>query len=114
LRRSSSDQDAFALAQGTADRFAAWTVEARNENQLLLADFTGKTRSWLMSTRQEGPGGPPTTLYFGSAAGVGPTESGKAGRLPFPFSALVGFHGAYSRALLAAAGASLRASAARA
>lgn len=64
LSRPSTDAQAAQLAQGRATRFAAWDVEARSDDQLLLRDLHGKTRSWLMS--EPLPGGR-TRLRFGSA-----------------------------------------------
>lgn len=106
LRRKSTDADVKRLAEGSADAFAAWRVEARAPNQLLLADVYGRTRSWLMSA--ELPDGAGTRLYFGSA--VGPKRDDATGaRSPgFAFRALLAFHKAYSRALLRAAAARLR------
>src|SRR5688572_23816055 len=97
----STDAQAAALARGARETFAAWRVEARTDNQLLMCDLTGRTRSWLMS---EPAGGSNTRLYFGSA--VVPAE-GTQEISGFPFSALLGFHKLYSRALLAAAGSRL-------
>jgi hypothetical protein len=34
---------------GELAKFSAWRVEASAPNQLLLCDFMGRTRSWLMS-----------------------------------------------------------------
>jgi hypothetical protein len=97
--RGSTDAQAAALARGEIAVFAAWVVEGRAPNQLLLCDFTRRTRSWLMVTPL--PSG--TRLYFGSA--VVPVHDPRTGasRLGFGFSALLGFHKLYSRALLAAA-----------
>jgi hypothetical protein len=97
--RGSTDAQAAALARGEVDVFAAWTVEGRAPNQLLLCDFTRRTRSWLMVTPL--PSG--TRLYFGSA--VVPVHDPRTGasHLGFGFSALLGFHKLYSRVLLAAA-----------
>ncbi len=99
IGKSSNDADARRLAHGEAETFAAWSVEARAVDQLLLCDFQNRTRSWLMCEAREGEG---TRLFFGSAVvpvGVG---SG-AGRLGFPFDALLGFHQLYSRVLLGGA-----------
>jgi hypothetical protein len=99
IGKSSNDADARRLAHGEAETFAAWSVEARAADQLLLCDFQNRTRSWLMCEAREGEG---TRLYFGSAVvpvGVG---SG-AGRLGFPFDALLGFHQLYSCVLLGGA-----------
>ena len=99
--RPSSDGQAQQLARGTTERFAAWQVEARAENQLLLCDFKGRTRSWLMSAPGQGAGA--TRLFFGSA--VVPAVDRRTGRahMGFMFKALLGFHRLYSRALLRAA-----------
>lgn len=104
-----TDADARDLANGRREAFSAWTVEGRAERQLLLADVTGRTRSWLMTAAVDaapaGAGG--TWLYFGSA--VVPRRRASAGRqeLGFVFRALLGFHKLYSRMLLRAARARL-------
>ena len=100
VRRPSSDADVRALASGDRDGFAAWTVEARTADQLLLADTPGNTRSWLMSRREPGT----TVLYFGSAVVPRPSRrNGAPPRMGWLFRALLGFHALYSRALLAGA-----------
>lgn len=97
--KPSSDEDARRLADDQQAAFAAWTVEARSENQLLMCDFRSRTRSWFM-TEADGDG---TRLYFGSAvvpiakSGSNEPEMGKG------FSLLLGFHKLYSRALLSTA-----------
>ena len=80
------------LAEGDIDMFAAWSVEARTENQLLMCDFQSRTRSWFMVTDKR--------LYFGSA--VVPVRDPETGEksLGSTYSALLGFHRLYSRALL--------------
>ncbi len=97
LRRPSTDADAARLATGESDSFAAWTVEARAADQLLLRDLAGSTRSWLMTTAGETPG--TTRLWFGSAVVPRHRSTG----LGLPFRLLLGFHKLYSRALLASA-----------
>jgi len=103
VSRSSSDAQARRLAAGELDSFAAWSVEARSVNQLLMCDFQGRTRSWLMVAPVEGGGPAATRLYFGSA--VVPTANKATGQvgLGTPFRALLGFHKVYSRVLLSAA-----------
>ena len=91
--RPSSDDDVRALATNSRDAFAAWRVEDRKADQLLLADFTGRTRSWLMSSSLDDA----TRLYFGSA--IVP----KNGAMGIGFHSLLGFHKLYSHALLRAA-----------
>jgi hypothetical protein len=97
-RRPSSDADVRALASGGRDRFSAWSVEARADDQLLLCDMLGNTRSWLMTAAHAGG----TTLYFGSAVVPRPRR-GQPERMGWIFRALLGFHALYSRALLACA-----------
>ena len=97
--RPSTDADAARLAAGEAADFAAWRVEAQDDGQLLLCDFTGRTRSWLMASPL--PDGTGTRLFFGSA--VVPRPGDKAGRMGVGFHALLGFHRLYSRLLLRAA-----------
>ena len=106
VRRPSTDAQVQQLAQGERESFAAWTVEARAPNQLLLCDFLGNTRSWLMIETRAGGGA--TRLYFGSA--IVPRTDPDTGerKLGRSFHALLGFHRRYSRALLAAARARLQ------
>lgn len=96
--RPSTDAQAVSLARGETDVFAAWSVEGRAPNQLLLCDFTRRTRSWLMAAPL--PSG--TRLYFGSAV-VPLHDRHGAPRLGLGFTALLGFHRLYSRVLLSAA-----------
>lgn len=103
LRLPSTDADAVALGLGTRDSFAAWSVEQRRDDQLLLRDLSGRTRSWLMTRPLNIEGKPATQLLFGSA--VVPRFNVRHGRegLGWWFRALLGFHRVYSRALLRAA-----------
>lgn len=95
LGRPSTDQQARALAAGEVERFAAWTVEARAPDQILLCDFQGATRSWLMSLAAAST----TTLYFGTAV----VPRGRGGGLGAGFRAMLPLHRLYARALLRAA-----------
>ena len=104
IGKPSTHAQAAELAQGQRDAFAAWTVEARAPDQLLLCDVMGRTRSWLMVEPVATDGVHQTTdgtrLYFGSA--VVPRldrQTGKA-RMGWLFSALLGFHRLYSILLL--------------
>jgi len=101
--RRSSDADVRRLARGDADSFAAWTVEGRATDQLLLADFTGRTKSWLCVVPMAGAGAQGTRLYFGSAVVPKRGDGTESGGLGFVFTSLLGFHKLYSRALLGAA-----------
>lgn len=62
IARPSSDQEALALARGEREKFAAWSVEMRCHNQIIMLDYKSKTRSWLMCE----PRGSSTRLYFGT------------------------------------------------
>ncbi|MFZ4759746.1 MAG: hypothetical protein ACOYLX_16405 [Burkholderiaceae bacterium] len=97
--RPSSDAEAVELAASRRDAFAAWSVEARSEHQLLMCDVTRRTRSWLHTAPIEGG----TRLHFGSA--VVPRRDRRTGATSMGagFHALIGFHAVYSRALLSAA-----------
>ena len=104
ISRPSTDLQARQLAAGELNEFAAWRVEARAMDQLLLRAIDGRTRSWLMVSAAQEPGR--TRLYFGSAVvpkvGAVSPSTGKPS-LSFVFTALLGFHNFYSRALLSAA-----------
>jgi hypothetical protein len=103
VSRPSTDAQARQLAQGELSSFAAWSVEGRAPNQLLLCDFAGRTRSWLMVSAAGSGESANTRLFFGSA--VVPVRSKTTGQrsLGFAFRALLGFHTLYSRVLLGAA-----------
>lgn len=103
VSRPSTDAEARRLAEGKTDTFAAWYVEARSDNQILMCDFTVRTRSWLMAAPVPHVDGDRTRLYFGSA--VVPVRSSKTGEssLGMGFSALLEFHKLYSEVLLGAA-----------
>jgi hypothetical protein len=107
VSRPSTDMEAKQLANGTTDSFAAWRVESRTPDQLLMSEFTGRTRSWFMAVGSASAHPLNTRLFFGSA--VVPTRSAKTGRTSLGpvFSALIGFHKLYSWILLRAAAARL-------
>jgi hypothetical protein len=107
--RPSTDAEAEQLATGASAVFAAWDVEARSDNQLLMADFSRRTRSWFMAVPVTGSRHPYTHLYFGSA--VVPVKNPKTGKrtLGWLFRALLGFHKFYSTVLLYAAKSRLQA-----
>ncbi|NRB42651.1 MAG: hypothetical protein HRU20_29985 [Pseudomonadales bacterium] len=103
VSKPSSDDQVALLATGETNTFAAWSVEGRSENQLLMCDFKSRTRSWLMIEPLESENGIKTRLYFGSA--VVPIKKSKTGKpsLGLIFDALHGFHLLYSVALLSSA-----------
>lgn len=111
VARPSTDAQARQLGAGTLNQFAAWDVEDRASNQLLLCDLYGKTRSWLMAETLAGGAAPATRLYFGSAVtGRVAPRTGRQQMAP-GFRLLLGFHRLYSIALLRAAGRRLNRSA---
>ncbi len=104
LKIGSTDLQARQVALGQSDRFAAWKVEHRSDQEILLD--AGQTRLWLCVVT-EPTSSPTTTLLFGSAV-VPMRHNGKFG---LAFHALLGFHRLYSRLLLAAASRRLAATA---
>ena len=100
-RRPATDDDARALGQGQAQRFSAWRIEGQTATELLLADITGRTRSWLRAAPDDAGRG--TVLYFGSAVVPHPRSLPGQPRMGAGFHALTGFHRLYSRLLLGAA-----------
>lgn len=95
-----TDFEAKELASGLLGTFAAWRVEERSANQLLMCDLSGRTRSWFMVTPADDGNPNISRLYFGSAVvAVVDQQSGQVA-LGFTFKALLGFHKLYSRALL--------------
>ena len=103
VSKPSTDVQATQLAAGMLNSFAAWNVEARSANQLLMCDFKGRTRSWLMVAPVQSGGVATTRLYFGSA--IVPILDKVSGQASpgVAFRALVGFHKLYSTVLLHAA-----------
>ncbi|QZD91391.1 hypothetical protein K3162_07340 [Qipengyuania xiapuensis] len=77
IGRGAGHAEIAALAAGRTQRFAAWEVEAREEEELLMHDFLDKTCCWLaVSSRGEdgaldGPLPVPETgrtyIWFGTA-----------------------------------------------
>lgn len=95
--RPSTDMQARQLARGERYAFAAWRVEARAANEVLLS--AGRTRSWLMVVPALGDS-MGTQLLFGSAVLPGRPPAAGSGGLGAVFFALLPFHRVYSRALL--------------
>ena len=101
IGKPSTDEQARQLATGARERFSAWALEARADNQIVMRDqFTKRTCSWLMVEPLPGGG---TRLYFGS--GVSPKPGGGMG---WSFGLGLAFHKLYSRILLGAAANNLR------
>lgn len=80
VSRPSTDLQAKQLADGSRHQFAAWQLESRGANELLMCDFRGRTRSWLMVVPFDA--GTRTRLYFGSAViAIRNTKTGQINRL---------------------------------
>lgn len=107
VSRASTDEEVVALAKGKAEKFAAWTVEERATNQLLLCDFRGKTRSWLMVEKGSETSAEGTRIFFGSAVVTGASKRHANKSHGIIFRLLLGFHKLYSVALLSRAAARL-------
>ncbi len=105
VAKPSSDAEARRLADGEITQFAAWSQQARNDDQILMLDYMKKTCSWLMVTPLPGGG---TRLWFGTA--VVPHAISADGHVSLGpgFDQLMGFHKLYSVALLRAAAGRLR------
>jgi hypothetical protein len=100
VSKPSTDDQARRLSNGDITTFAAWHVESRNEHELLMRDFRGRTRSWLMILPADTLNGSRTRLYFGSA--VVPVRNSHTGEMSigWVYQALLGFHKIYSILLL--------------
>lgn len=103
VSKPSTDAQARELACGELADFAAWRVEERGTNQLLMCDLSGRTRSWLMVAPVGTGSSASTRLYFGSAVLPLVDKASGQARMSFVFKALLGFHKLYSRVLLHAA-----------
>jgi hypothetical protein len=104
VSKPATDADVKLLAEGQALKFSAWHLEAQTTAELLLADYTGRTRSWLMAEPTDALAAA-TRLYFGSAVLPRARKPG----MGWVFHALLGFHRLYSRMLLRAASRRVRA-----
>lgn len=96
VAKPSTDAEAKALAAGQRDQFAAWSVEARTLDQLLMCDYQNRTRSWLMAL----PTPTGTRLHFGTAVVPLRPNGDKDRAFGAVFQILLGFHRLYARALL--------------
>ena len=99
--KPSTDAQARELATGDRDAFSAWRVEDRDSKQILLSDFRGRTRSWLMVEPMLDAQS--TRLYFGSAVISPRNPSGPVMGPSLLFRMLLGFHRLYSKILLSLA-----------
>jgi len=98
--KPSNDMQAKELTENKTNKFAAWTVENRTENELLMCDMLERTRSWFMINHTGTKENPRTQLFFGT--GIAPATKGKIGKSSIGvfFIALLPFHKIYSILLL--------------
>lgn len=99
LRVPSADEDARSLATGQCNRFSAWCVENRRDDEVLLRFPESNTASWLMVRPNPGKGAGGTELLFGSVVFPKSPDT----RFGVVFHALTGFHRFYSALLLRSA-----------
>ena len=97
VSKPSTDVQARQLADGKIHKFAAWHVEGRSKNELLMCDFLERTRSWFKVIPV---GQTRTQLFFGSA--ISSSQHPEKGKLSLGlgFRMLLGFHQIYSKLLL--------------
>jgi len=98
--KPSNDLQAKELMDGKTDKFAAWTIEARKDNELLMCDMLKRTRSWFMVKHTDINNTPRTKLYFGT--GIAPATRGATVKTSIGlfFILLLPFHKLYSVFLL--------------
>ena len=106
MSKPSTVPQARQLAERELNEFAAWQLEARADDALLLCTIDGRTRSWLMLSAAQAPGG--TRLYFGFA--VVPVRNASTGKsaMDIAFKTVRGCHKRYTRAQLSSAVVALR------
>lgn len=100
----SSDAQLSELLDGNSDKFSAWTIEDRNERQLLMCDYQKRTRSWFMAEPCRGG----TRIYFGTAVVKTSYLKRGEGAAPLIFRLLMPVHRLYARLLIGSAARRLR------
>jgi hypothetical protein len=100
VRKPSTDMQAKEISEGNTNKFAAWTLEDRRENELLMRDMADRTRSWFMVNHLGTKENPKTQLYFGTGISPSPKRNTEKSSIGFFFTALLPFHKAYSVLLL--------------
>ncbi len=100
--KCTKDDEAIELSLEKSDSYSIWTVEGRQSNQIMLRDFTGNTRSWLMVEKLN-ENEMSTRLYFGSVVVPKNITENKQASFGVLFHLFGKFHEIYSRALLNAA-----------
>jgi len=97
VNKPSTDQDVELLARSETSEFSAWSVEERTENQLLLCDYQGQTRSWLSVVNQDNES---SQIYFGTAVVYRKDKKGRTIEFNQVFKFISLFHHFYAKALI--------------
>lgn len=100
VRKPSTDTQAKEISEGNTNKFAAWTLEDRRENELLMRDMADHTRSWFMVNHLGTKESPKTQLYFGTGISPSPRRKNEKPSIGFFFNVLLPFHKVYSVLLL--------------
>ena len=108
INKPSTDAEARELADGRRDTFAAWKLGPRTETQLLMADFMGRTRSWLSVVKDTESAQARSLLRFGSGIAKRAANERGAPRTTWGFRMLGPVHIVYSQILLRSAISRLR------
>jgi len=100
VRKPSTDKQAKEISEGNTNKFAAWTLEDRRENELLMRDMADRTRSWFMVNHLGTRENPKTQLYFGTGISPSPKRNPEKSSIGLFFNAMLPFHKVYSVLLL--------------
>lgn len=98
-----TEDHARALADGSSDSFAVWTVGERRSNELILCDKFGTTRSWFQISKMPSTTNMATRMYFGSVVVVSSGEPDGCNNINLPVKLSLPFHRLYSRSLIKSA-----------
>lgn len=88
------------LCIGDINKFAAWTLEDRRDNELLMRDMADRTRSWFMVIHSGIKEKPKTQLYFGTGISPSQKRNKKNSSIGLFFNVMLPFHKVYSVLLL--------------
>lgn len=97
-----TSEDVAALAGRSSDTLAAWTVQDRSADEIILAFKRPRGRTWLQATQLDGSLGS-TRLRFGSALLPNIDSEGQTASISWGLKIGLPLHRLYARLLLAAA-----------
>lgn len=113
MRLPSTDSDLESLLDGNQEKFAAWSIERRTANELLMCDIASKTKSWFMVTQTGDSAKQRTLVHFGTVVVATPDRRSGEPKLGTLFRLFMPLHLLYARSLLLVAVRDLRSAAAR-